>query len=156
MTLTLPGYITGGSFNNGVFIPGSTPGNITVAKNVGEDGTSAIAHIQPQTVDAGTTVITIQSPNGRIYTATYSDPVIYEAGQSTTLRIDLMKTDVTLSVTVIDWTEKTVSMVATSITLNSDLGSTDSDFQDKSIYVFGLDQQSDYTLFTYKDSDTGY
>lgn len=155
MEMTLPDYITGGTVNNGVFVPGSGRGPIQVAKNVGTDGTSAIAFIQPQTIPAGTTVITVQSAN-RTYEATYPDDVIYAPNQSTTLRVDLRKTEISFSTTITDWTQQTVSMVAPSITINGQLGTTAEFFRNKSIYIYGLDPNADYAEYIYSNQSGTY
>ncbi len=135
MDITLPGYITGGSMDTGLFVPGSTAADVTVAKGVGDDNNSAIALIQPQTIFAGATVVRLNSTT-RTYNATSTSPVLFEAGISTLITVDLGKTAVTLSARALEWEEgEAVNLVAGAIEVGGTLNSSDSFFTGKTIYI---------------------
>lgn len=136
MDIILPNYFTGGTLSNGVFEPGTTTGNIAVAKNVGTNNNSAIALIQPQDRTVGSTVVQMQY-NGRTYTASYDQTIVFNAGVSTLLTIDMSKTAVTLSATVLPWEDgPEISMTASTVTITAEVGETDDFFKGKSIYLY--------------------
>ncbi len=155
MTITLPDYETGGEMVNGVFIPGTTRGDVTIAKNAGTENNSGMAFIQPQTIPAGTTVITVQSAT-RTYKATYPDDVEFEANLSTTLIVNLSKTEITFSAVVEDWTDDTVTLTADAIQINNTLNDTQEFFEDKTIYIYKLGTPDEQWDYEYTDSGNGY
>ncbi|MCC8089003.1 MAG: fimbrillin family protein, partial [Rikenellaceae bacterium] len=156
MTITLPNYATGATVDRGVFVPGTGTGNITVAKNVGDDGNSAIAIIQPQSKAAGTTVVSLGTTD-RTYEATYNQTLQFRAGVSTVLDIDVKKTAVTISADAIDWEAgDTVSLVVNSLTINGELGNNADYFKDKSIYAYMIGTDDAPYVYTYEQGTSGY
>lgn len=138
MQITLPGYLTEGSYNNGLFdYPGtSVTGTITVEKV----NNTATAIIRPQTAIATRTVVNINDPaTGRDYPVTNADygDIKFEAGKSTILVINMQKTKIEISANAIDWEAgSTVPLVAPSITIGGILGTTSDFFKGKTIHSY--------------------
>jgi len=141
LTLSLPDYETGGTMDNGVFVPGTGTGNVLFARNVGENNNSTIALIQPQTIASGDELVRIVTAgtNPRTYNVRHNAAVVYQAGVTTYLNIDMKKSAVTLSAQVLDWTDgQSISFVVGGVTVTGELKDTDDFFQDKSIRVYKL------------------
>ncbi|MCC8174025.1 MAG: fimbrillin family protein [Odoribacter sp.] len=151
MNITLPDYYTGATMNNGIFVPGTSQGNITVEKNVGGTN-SGIALIQPQERSVGSTVVQLTSTN-RTYNATYNQNIDFAAGTTTLLTIDLSKTEVTISATVIDW-EKAgeYPLTVAAIEIGGSLGTTSDFFTDKSIDIYKLGNPIQDYIYSYDGS----
>lgn len=99
-TITLPSYFIGGQEVKGVFVPGTTRGNITIDRT---DPANNMAIIQPQPVspDAGIVAVSV---GGKNFTArTTADGFLYEAGVAYRLIVTVNESDVAVSATVIDW-----------------------------------------------------
>ncbi len=158
MNITLPNYDMGGSVVNGLFVTGTSTGNITVQKNVGQTGNSALAFIQPQTIAAGTGVVTVTNPStGRDYTVTYTDDIAFRAGVTTVIRIDMSKTPVTISARVIDWqTGTTINLIPSAIQVGGTLDNTADFFQNKTIHVYKLNDNFQSLTYSYLPTNTGY
>lgn len=111
-TVVLPGYKTGATMNNGVFVPGTTTADIKLPNlsidNVNSYVTDA-AYLQPQTIGSGATKVKVTF-NGRVYEAKTDknggSTIEYEAGKVTTLIVDIKKTGLQISTTVSGWTDK--------------------------------------------------
>ncbi|MCD7978316.1 MAG: fimbrillin family protein [Tannerellaceae bacterium] len=133
MNLTLPNYRIGGTLEDGVFVPNLTStGNIEMFKT----DSTAIALIQPQDRTNGSPVVEIRSAN-RTYTATHDQTINFEAGVTTLLTVDMSKTEVTLSATVLGWEEgQRITMTASTVTVTGTLQGTDSFFYGKNIYLY--------------------
>lgn len=157
MNLVLPDYATGGTFDSGVFTPGTGRGNVTVEKNVGTGGNSAIAIVQPQTISANTTIITVTNTAGRVYNATLSTPIQFGAGVATVLNVDMKKTLGSMSANVVDWIDgDIINMVPTAIQVTGTLDDSSDFFRNKtvSVYKFGSDFQS--LTYSYLQGTNGY
>jgi len=106
-TITLPGYTTGASAINGLFVEGTRTANITVDRT---DRNNGIAIIQPQTISANSAVVTVNI-NGRPYTANApAGGLTYNAGEALTLTVNLDKEGVTISANVVDWTTDEIEL----------------------------------------------
>lgn len=108
-SIVLPAYTTGGTMNNGIFVPGTTPKDISLdqlTEVAAEKYVVDSAYLQPQDIAAGTTIVSV-SIGGRTYNAQKAEEVLkYEAGKATTLIINLEKTGIALSASVTGWDEK--------------------------------------------------
>ena len=155
MSLVLPDYLTGGVVETGVFVPGTAKGNVTIEKNVGEDKKSAIAHFQPQTLKAGTTIIQVSNDKiGKVYEATSFDDIEFEAGVATLLKLDVKKSSVTMSAKVIDWIEgDEISLTPYSIKISGSLGANDDFFADKKISIYKHSPLFYENSYEYKDGE---
>ena len=99
-TITLPNYFIGGKEEKGVFVPGTTRGNVTVDRTNASDN-YAIIQPQPVSPDAGLVTVNI---GGKTFTArTTSDGFLYEAGVAYKLIITVNENNVAVSATVVDW-----------------------------------------------------
>lgn len=95
-SVRLPNYITGGTVTNGQFVAGSVPGNITLVNNV--------AIFQPQTINAAANLV-IVTINGKDYVATApAGGIQYKMGEARNLNINLQKSNITVSASIVDWT----------------------------------------------------
>lgn len=155
MNITLPNYLMGGNFNNGLFEfpqPGQT-GTVNVA--VVDNNATAI--IRPQTVMSGATVVNIHDPaTNRNYPVIYAANIQFTAGVATTLVIDMKKTPVVLSATAIDWEEgSTIPLVPTAITIHGTLGQTADFFRDKTIQTYRLGGAYNPIAYTYEPVSAG-
>ncbi len=107
--VTLPDYMTGGTMNNGLFVPGTTTADIQLDKlatDAGHAYLSDAAYLQPQDIEAGKTVVKVVL-GGRTYEAKKDNEVIkYEAGKITTLIINLEKSGIQVSTKVANWDTK--------------------------------------------------
>ncbi|MCD8260582.1 MAG: fimbrillin family protein [Bacteroides sp.] len=158
MGITLPGYLTGATLDNGIFQPGTTTGNITVATGVGSNTNSGLALIQPQTIQQGNAVLQVIF-NGRTYTATYDNDITYPAGVTTILEVDMSKTGVSISANVVDWeTGENITLVPIAFTVTGTLLGTEDFFKDKTIYINKLSSNTvDNTYpYTYTNGTDGY
>lgn len=134
MTFTLPQYISGGKVINGQYVYGNTTGDIEVA--VDEDG-QAVAIIDPQTIQAGNTVVRIRNQAGQVYNATYGSNLTFSPRQSTVLKIQLRKTGLSLSASTVDWIPQTpIELIPTAIVVSGQLGDTDDFFRNKTIHLY--------------------
>ncbi|MFA5651505.1 MAG: fimbrillin family protein, partial [Proteiniphilum sp.] len=115
-TVTLPGYAIGDGLDKGVYVPGTSTGDIRLAKPA-KTGTapnliySTSSYLQPQTVALGDELVVVEI-NGDTYTVMPDDlvgggatPVEYQAGKVTNLVITIEKSGVALSVEVTPWTD---------------------------------------------------
>ncbi len=151
-TLTLPDYLTGGTMDNGLFVPGTTQSAVEFAKNVGENNNSTIALIQPQTIAAGDELVRIVAgaANPRTYNVRYDQAVEFQAGVTTYLDIDMKKSAVTLSAQVLDWEDgQTIDFVLQAITVGGTLEGTDDFFQDQSIRIYKLGTSPEVSDYSY-------
>lgn len=99
-TITLPGYLVGGTENLGVFVPGTTRGNILVDRT---DPADQFAIIQPQSVSPGGAMVRV-TVDGRDFTAQATDEgFLYEAGVAYQLIIMVNESDISVSARVVDW-----------------------------------------------------
>lgn len=97
--ITLPGYMTGGTLDNGIYKPGSTSGDIKLANPDNEDVITS-AYLQPQTIVSPKTLVKVII-NNREYLLTHT--VTYAEGQITYLNIDIKASEALVSVTVKPW-----------------------------------------------------
>lgn len=108
-SIVLPAYMTGGTMDNGIFVPGTTQADISLDKLTEVAAKSYVvdsAYLQPQDIAAGTTIVRV-SIGGRTYDAQKAEEVLkYEAGKATTLIINLEKTGIALSASVTGWEDK--------------------------------------------------
>lgn len=107
-SVVLPQYITGGSMDKGVYVPGNTKADITldklaevVAKGYVVDST----YLQAQDIAANSTVVKLDI-NGRVYEAKKNEVIKYEAGKATTLILNIEKTGIAVSASVNPWDVK--------------------------------------------------
>ncbi|MCD8072104.1 MAG: fimbrillin family protein, partial [Alistipes sp.] len=138
MDVILPNYNSGGSYDNGIFQLGTGKANIEIEKGVGDNSNSGLAFVEPQTIAANTDVASIT--NGTLnYTVVSANDIVYRAGYTTVLEIDLRETAVLISANVIDWTDgATIVMVPAPIAVTGDLEDNDGFFEGKTIYVYNL------------------
>ena len=153
MQLTLPSYTGGATVVNGVFTPGITKNDVTVAKVSG----SAYAFIQPQTIAAGQTIVSIAAPNGRVYTVSSASNIEFQQGVATTITIDMKKTPVLASANVIDWSLGTaLSMVVPAINVSGSLNGTSDYFRNKTIHLYKLGTDFQHLAYSYVQGTLGY
>ncbi|MCD8080748.1 MAG: fimbrillin family protein [Bacteroides sp.] len=158
-TLTLPGYMTGGTMDNGLFVPGTAQSTVEFAKNVGENNNSTIALIQPQTIAAGDELVRIVAgaTNPRTYNVRYDQAVEFRAGVTTYLNIDIKKSAVTLSAQVLDWEDgQEIDFVLQAITVGGTLDGTDDFFQDQSIRIYKLGASPETSDYSYTLQNGAY
>lgn len=94
-TIKLPNYTGGGAEVNGLFVAGSSVGNVTL--------TNGVAIFQPQAISGGSdlAVVTI---NGKDYFIKAPvGGVDFKKGEARVLNIDMKKTGISVSATVVDW-----------------------------------------------------
>ncbi len=158
LTITLPGYADGATFDKGVFSPGTGSGDITVAKNQGADGKSAIALIQPQTIGTGQTVVKLDGASVvRPYEITSDNPITFPRNVSTILRIDLKKTAFQLSANVTDWEQgDSINLTLNAIQLDADLDDTGDFFRGKNITLYKLQPTLEEYVYSYLPYENGY
>ncbi|MCD7968929.1 MAG: fimbrillin family protein [Alistipes sp.] len=154
MKIILPNYLNDGNFDNGAFIQGLGKGNIEVEQGVGDDNNSALAFIIPQTVVAGDAVAVIVNPNNNNYeyTVLHSSDIVFEAGVTTILTINMKETTVMFSAHAADWeTGPTINMVPSPIVIEGTLEPNDAFFEGQTIHIYNLTENStDYT-YTYSN-----
>ncbi len=140
MEIVLPNYATGGTYDRGIFFPGSGSGDIQVQKGVGEDNESALAFLQAQTINPGTTVAKVtNAARGLSYTVSSASSIHYRAGYTTVLNIDIRETAVLISATVIDWQDgERINMVPASIPIDGGLADNAQFFDGKTIYIYNM------------------
>lgn len=98
--IVLPGYETGGTLQDGAFVPGTSRGDINLDRS---DMDNSYALIQPQTVASGSPLMYI-TINGRRYEVEADNAgLTYEAGFVTIINVKIEKEGVSFSVTVEDW-----------------------------------------------------
>ncbi|WP_300700348.1 fimbrillin family protein [Bacteroides sp.] len=108
-TVTLPSYKTGAKIEKGVFVPGDKIADIklpALAKNTENTYVSDAAYLQPQNIEASTTIVKVTIKD-RVYEAKKESEILkYEAGKVTKLIITLEKANVQISTSVQGWTDK--------------------------------------------------
>lgn len=99
-TIVLPGYQTGGKEENGRFAAGTTTGDIDVFMTANTPEGTAI--FDPQTIANGNK-LAIVILNGRKYYVDLGKDFEFKAGQAVEMTLNMKKTVITVSTTVIDW-----------------------------------------------------
>ncbi|MCC8035917.1 MAG: fimbrillin family protein [Rikenellaceae bacterium] len=149
MDIVLPDYVSGGSYDNGIFNIGSGKIDVVVEKGVGDNNNSALAFVEPQTITA-TKDVAVVSDGTHDYTVVCPTDIVYRAGYTTVLEIDMRETAVLISARVTDWTEgATISMVPSPIGITGELEGTDGFFVGKTMYVYNLTDGQRYP-YTYQ------
>lgn len=101
-TITLPGYLTGGTEQLGQFVPGTTRADIQVDRTDPENST---AIFQPQAIAAGSPIVRINL-NGKNYIANApAGGFSFNAGEATLLIVTLNEEGVSVSARVVDWVD---------------------------------------------------
>lgn len=161
MTITLPNYTKGPNaydcVSNGVFVPATGGGDITVATGVGTNGKSAIAIIQPQTIVSGQPVVKFYSPDTQqTYNATYDADIVYDEGVAMVLRFDLKKTAITMSADVIDWEKgNTINLLPTALTISGSLDETSDFFKNKTIHIYKPGSDFEHSVYSFLPATIG-
>ncbi len=103
--LYLPGYTIGGNLDKGVYVSGTSKGDIRLDKP-NNDEVATRSYLQAQTVSTGNTVARVQIGT-RTYNVTYDHAVVYNAGEITHLYITIKGSEVLVSVKVTPWQDQT-------------------------------------------------
>lgn len=141
--ITLPNYLAGGYLDKYTFIPGSVPANILL-KN-------GLARIQPQTITAGTLLVTINIA-GIDHSAFAVGDVVYLAGHAQRIYINMLKTQLQVSAQVVNWIPETdVVLTAQYLTVTTP-GSTSGFTSGNQIQVFAL-KDNKTSSFTYNGTN---
>lgn len=159
MTLTLPQYEAGGTYNNGIFTPGGTPTdvNVPVAATATPGVYGGRAILEPQNINSGGTIaqITTPAPNGRTYEAKYTTTVNFKAGMITEVTIDMKKTDVTISANYTDWVPgQQISLTPVAINIGGTYEGTNTFFNNQDIHVYRLGSTISEYVYSYSPSPT--
>lgn len=141
-TMTLPNYIIGGHETNGLFVAGTTRGNITLV--------SGVAIFDPQTVNGGDNVV-IVTIGGKDYPAVAAvGGVQFNKGEARKLLVNVRKTGVTMSATVVDWiTGGNVSLDGRFVSISTP-GASSGFLAGSIIDLFVLNNNNASTKFTYQ------
>lgn len=146
--ITLPSYDiydSSSTTENGVFKPTIKQSQNLVVKKTDNKINSAL--IPEQTIAAGATIAQIII-KGRTYTVTSTEPIKYEIGKTTHLKITIEKTMVTVSAMVTEWVENPVELVVPPIVISGTLeGTTLSD--GSSIQVYRMSSSTYQTTHKY-------
>lgn len=140
--VTLPNYFAGGYLNGYTFVPGTIPTNI-LFKN-------GVALIQPQTITGGSPVVVV-TINGIAHTALAQGNIVYIAGQSQKLIVDVLKSQVQVSATVTPWVKASdIDATTKSLTITTP-GSSNFFVNGNTINFFDLTDNKS-SVFTYNGS----
>lgn len=162
-SVVLPGYMTGGSMDYGVYKPESTQKDIKIDKLTKMDAEAYVvssAYLQPQDIAINGTVVKLSIDN-RIYEARKNEVIKYEAGKATTLTLDIEKTDIGISAAVENWEPQLPPVewndaLFFSITDSKSSGFSDGD--EIAVYKLGADSKvaKNNTYIYGKQGENGY
>lgn len=161
MEVILPGYIKGGKYESGKYIPGTAQGDIELELTQVDDGNGGSidimqAFIDPQIIAASRAdgVVNIVNPDTDVtYKVVHDAEIDFKAGFITALVIDMDKTEPVVTVKYVDWErQSTIPLVVSGLEIFGEYGGPTSDFFiDKTIYIYRLsylDAGSNYRQYT--------
>lgn len=145
-TISLPSYMTGGYESLGVFVAGTTPQDI-ILKN-------GVALIQPQTIPSGNNLVKVTINGTNYFAQVPASAVIFSAGEARQINLNMLKTRILVSATVVDWVSgqniglatQYVTVVTPGNTLGFSYGST--------VAMYLLNNNNTSCKFTYQVNGT--